>query len=201
MRCPGFRGAEVGLKLVAACGQGRDILLQVRLLGQKPSDLIFKAGDAGVQGVALVRQCRCQRGQPGDVAIPVRQIGAGDREVVFQIIAARLLHRQHVGQLGEFLPQSFKLILLAGDRGAQDELHDHEDRQNEHQHQQKGGHRIDKARPDRLAGACSAGEPPDGHRLAPARGALGQLGQRPRQAANLGAQLTHRILTPGGNLL
>ena len=39
-------------------------------------------------------------------------------------------------------------IGLAGDRLAQHELHDHKDRQDEHQNQKQCGHRIDKAGPD-----------------------------------------------------
>ena len=60
------------------------------------------------------------------------------------------LKAQRRCQRGHFIAERVQFCFLSGNLLAQHKLDHHKDREHEHQHKQKTGHRIDETRPDRI---------------------------------------------------
>ena len=125
----------------------------------KLADLALRRGGAAAD--ALVQPL-----QAVALAFGAGEAGAQLRELLLEIELAGLLQRQQLGQLRDLRVEPLQRRVLAGDFLRQEELHDHEHREQEHDAEEQRRQRVDEARPvircrvrgascERVAMACT----------------------------------------------
>ncbi len=156
LRALRLKRGDIVLRGVAFGGQGDDLSPRPVAFGQKRGDLRLEIGDTCCGGAQVLRQpiafglqagnqgglriCGLAGGVDGGIQPPNLTLQCAG-PVAFQ--PERLRQRHDLGA------QLVQFGFLPGDGFLQHELHDHKDRQNEHEHQKQAGHRINEAGPDR----------------------------------------------------
>ena len=137
------------LQRVARLFQRCNCVERAVTLRNQGSNLRFETCDLRrrrIQSCRLLIACRCQR---RDLGLGVAQCCIQFSNLRSQIGVGALFQPQSLRQRRHLPGQLIEFRFLPGDPLCQNELNHHEDRQNEHQNEQKARHRIDKPGPDR----------------------------------------------------
>ncbi len=168
---PRGQGNVAGLRAVNLCTQPPIINNKLCPFCQQRCNLGFKTGHLGLKilnGGLLVLRLLRKRGDQRRLHVSGRggicQFATQTVNFGFQLASFDLFKAQRFGQIGHLLGKVVQLCILRVDGFAQNKLHDHENRQNEHQHQQQRGHRIHKTGPDAGVKPLTA-SPGQGHCL------------------------------------
>ena len=102
------------------------------------------------------------------------------------------------GQFVDLPREADQFFVLPGNRFLQDKLHDHEDRQDEHQQQQKCREGVHKAGPYGV-GHTVSGFSQQSQGLVPDV-SLDSLSERLDQHRDIGSEVRHRVLAPDGDV-
>ena len=128
-------------RIVALCNQRRDLRLETGDLGLRRRELCGRV-------VALNGQSRDQSILFLGLSARIGQCGTQRSDLRFQTRRPFLFQTQRLGQGSNFGRQRVQFGRLSRNRFPQHKLHHHKDGENEHQNEQKPGHRVNETGPD-----------------------------------------------------
>ncbi len=130
-----FDGSDLG-------AQRGDLLVEQFDLAHRPLahlllgiELLRQPADPQVGGIRRTSTGVEQLLQPAAFAFGDGERGLQRRKRILQILFAALFQRKQLGQFGDLAVEAVEDLVLAGDLAAEDELRQHEDREQEHDRQ------------------------------------------------------------------